>query len=162
VYHPDREYLDGEIVERNMGETEHSGLQGILAAWFAQRRKQLGIYVFPELRVQIRPTRFLIPDLAVTTRPITTRVLREPPFLCIEILSSEDRAARIEPKIDEYLGFGVAHVWLIDPSERKAWSYTPDGRRETTDVLTAMNPEIRLPLAHVFAELDEIVRLSDQ
>ena len=27
VYEPDCEYIDGELVERNVGELEHSGLQ---------------------------------------------------------------------------------------------------------------------------------------
>jgi Uma2 family endonuclease len=48
-----------------------------------------------------------VPDIAVTISRPAGRVLREPPFLCIEILSPEDRASRGEEKIDDYLQFGV-------------------------------------------------------
>lgn len=160
IYEPDCEYLDGELVERNMAETDHAAVQGAVLAWLRQRRKQFGIHVFPELRVQITPARFRVPDILVTTSKITTRVLQEPPFLCIEILSPEDRASRTEPKIDEYLNFGVRHVWLIDPRERRAWLFTNKGRREATEILSTVNPDIQLPLAEIFTELDEDVDLS--
>lgn len=162
TYHPDCEYLDGEIVERNMGETEHGSLQVLLASWFSQRRKELGIQVVAEVRVQISPTKFRVPDLAVVLGRVKHRILRDPPFLCIEILSPEDRASRIERKIDEYLEFGVSHVWLIDPRERRAWSYTRDGRREAVQVLRTANPEISLSIAGIFAELDEMGDFSDE
>lgn len=162
VYHPDCEYLDGEIVERNRGETDHGTLQSLIIGWFLQRRKALGVQVITEGRVQISRTRFRIPDVTVVLGRVKQRVLRDPPFLCIEILSPEDRASRIEPRIDEYLSFGVAHVWLIDPRERKAWSYTPDGRRQMTNILSTTNPDIALPLDDIFAELDEMIDFSDE
>ena len=160
IYEPDCEYLDGELVERNMAETDHAATQAVVLGWLRQRRKQFGIHVFPELRVQIMPTRFRVPDILVTKNKITTRILREPPFLCIEILSPEDRANRIEPKIDEYLNFGIRHVWLIDPRERRAWLFTNEGKRETTEILSTVDPDIQLPLTEIFAELDEDVDLS--
>ena len=48
-----------------------------------------------------------------------------PPFLAVEVLSGEDRLTRMQPKIQEYLRIGVEHVWLVDPEERSALSYTP-------------------------------------
>ncbi len=154
-YESDREYIDGELVERNMGEADHGALQGLITAWLLNRRKKLGIYVFTEARTQISPTRFRIPDIAVTTRKAKGRLLTEPPFLCIEILSPEDRANRLEDKIDDYLQFGVAYVWIIDPRKRRAWEYTREARREAVSFLSTRDPEIKLPLADLFAELDE-------
>jgi Uma2 family endonuclease len=162
TYEADCEYLDGEIVERNMGEPDHAGLQGLIASWLAARRKQLGIHVFPEMRVQVASTRFRVPDIAVTTHKIKTRILREPPFLCVEILSPEDRASRMEAKIDEYLNFGVPHVWLIDPRGKRAWSYTREGKREVATVLATGDPKIELPILDLFSELDEEIDLSEE
>jgi Uma2 family endonuclease len=155
VYEPDCEYVDGEVLERNMGETDHGGLQLILGAWLFRRRKQFGIHVFTETRTQVAPGRYRVPDIAVTTGRVTERVLREPPFLCIEILSPEDRASRIEEKIDDYLKFGVAHIWLLDPRKKRAWSYTREGKREATNVLTTDAPRIELPVLELFDELAE-------
>jgi hypothetical protein len=32
-YQPDREFIDGELLERNVGKWEHARLQALLAAW---------------------------------------------------------------------------------------------------------------------------------
>jgi Uma2 family endonuclease len=160
-YRPDREYVDGEVLERNMGEPDHAGLQGLIAWWLLSHRKQLGIYVFPEMRVQVGPTRFRVPDIAVTTRRVKGRVLREPPFLCIEVLSPQDRASRLQIRIDDYLKFGVPHVWLIDPRKKLAWSYTREERHEAASVLTTSEPRIELPIAELFVQMDEQLDSED-
>src|SRR5579863_5736504 len=157
AYDPDCEYVDGELIERNMGETDHSALQGIIFALLYGQRRESGIHVFPELRVQVAATRYRIPDICVTTKKARGRILREPPFLCIEVLSPEDRASRMELKIDDYLAFGVKHIWLIDPRRKKAWSYTSEGKRESSAVLTTSEPHLTLALDEVFAELDDLV-----
>jgi Uma2 family endonuclease len=159
-YDPDCEFVDGELVDRNMGEWDHAGLQGILVAWFLARRRELGLVAVPELRVQISARRFRVPDITVAKGKGFGRILRTPPFLCIEILSPEDRATRIEQKIDDYIGFGVPHIWLIDPHKRLAWSYTRDGKRELTTVLATTDPDLELSLGELFAELDELVESS--
>ncbi|MGA8593627.1 MAG: Uma2 family endonuclease [Bryobacteraceae bacterium] len=160
VYEPDCAYIDGEIVDRNWGEADHAGLQGLLVAWFASRRREFGIHVFPEMRVQVSPTRFRVPNITVTTRKIRGRILTEPPFLCIEILSPEDRASRLEDKIDDYLKFGVPHIWVLEPRTKRAWSYTAGGKREATTLLaTASDPRIEVPIADLFRDLDEEVEL---
>ena len=33
-YHPDREYIDGILEERNLGEYDHANLQSALLVWF--------------------------------------------------------------------------------------------------------------------------------
>jgi Uma2 family endonuclease len=157
IYEPDCEYVDGELLERNMGESDHSGIQGIIFALLYSQRREYGIHVFPELRVQVAARRYRIPDITVTTRKVKGRILREPPFLCIEVLSPEDRASRIETKIDDYLAFGVKHIWIIDPREKKGWSYTREGKREPAEVLTTSAPRLTLSLNEIFDELKESV-----
>ena len=41
-----------------------------------------------------------------------------PPLLAVEILSPNDKAARVAAMIVDYLTHGVACVWLVDPEER--------------------------------------------
>jgi hypothetical protein len=38
-YEPDAEFEDGVLIERNVGERDHSWLQAALAAYFFQRRR---------------------------------------------------------------------------------------------------------------------------
>ena len=157
VYDPDCEFVDGELIERNMGESDHSALQGIIFALLFNQSRKSGIYVFPELRVQVAATRYRIPDITVTTQKVRGRILREPPFLCIEVLSPEDRASRMELKIDDYLTFGVKHIWLMDPRRKKAWSYTSEGKRESSAILTTSEPRLTVSLDEIFTTLDNYI-----
>jgi Uma2 family endonuclease len=157
VYDPDCDYVDGELIERNMGEADHSALQTIVAAMLYNQRRESGIHVFTELRVQVSSSRFRIPDVLVTTRKVRGRILGDPPLLCIEILSPEDRSSRMEAKIDDYFAFGVKYVWLIDPEKRKAWSYTAENKRQPATVLTTVEPALSVSLDDIFTALDEEV-----
>jgi len=58
-YDPDREYVDGRLIERSLGEFNHSFLQGII--FIALNAQALRAYV--ELRFQIRAGKFRIPDV---------------------------------------------------------------------------------------------------
>jgi Uma2 family endonuclease len=155
VYEPEREYVEGELIERNDGDFEHSALLGILIGMLLCQRRAAGIHIFPTLRVQVAARRFRVPDITVTTSKGKGRILREPPLLCIEILSPEDRASRVLVKINDYFAFGVRYVWVIDPEEKVAWSCMSDGKRESPAVLTTDSPRLTLDMSEVFAALAE-------
>jgi Uma2 family endonuclease len=150
-YRPDCDYLDGVLLERNVGEQDHSRLQGLLTHYLISREKQWGIIVFPEQRVQVKATRFRVPDITVLAgSPPPGPIVQEPPFLCIEILSPSDRMAEMQERIDDYLSFGVRYVWLIHPTTRRAFVYTPDQVQEVKDgVLRTEHPDICVPLAEL-------------
>ena len=150
-YRPDCEYLEGELLERNVGEWDHSRLQMLLSRYLSNRETEWGILVVPEQRVQVKPTRFRVPDISVLVGPPPAGpILEEPPFLCVEILSPRDRMQEMQERIDDYLNFGVRHVWLIHPRTRRAFVYTSDGVREAKDgVLRTTDPEIRVPLSEL-------------
>ena len=82
------------------------------------------MYGLPEQRVQISPTRFLVPDLCVVPIGLWEKIVTTPPLIAIEILSPEDTLRRAEEKAHEYLRFGVKHVWVIDPYARVAYRGT--------------------------------------
>jgi Uma2 family endonuclease len=145
-YRPDCDYLDGELLERNVGEWDHSRLQMLLSQYLFSREKQWGIVVVPEQRVQVKARRFRVPDITVIAGdPPDGPIITKPPFLLIEILSPSDRLTEMQDRIDDYLSFGVRHVWVINPRTRQTYVYTSDGIREVRDgVLTTDNPDIRL------------------
>ena len=150
-YRPDREYLDGELLERNVGEWDHSRLQTLLSSYLLNREKQLGIIVVVEQRVQVKPTRFRVPDISVLVGPPPAGpIVEEPPFLCVELLSPRDRMQEMQERIDDYLDFGVRYVWLIHPRTRRAFVYTSESVREAKDgVLCTKDPEIRVCLSEL-------------
>jgi Uma2 family endonuclease len=147
----DREYIDGRIVERNLGEKDHSKTLAELIYFFGTKRDSLGTIVFPSQRVQVKPRRVRVPDLCVYLgKEPEDQVFHTPPFLAIEILSKDDRPGEVQEKIRDYLEFGVPYVWVIDPRKRTGFIYTPGGEHEARDgVLRTANPEIILDLRQV-------------
>jgi Uma2 family endonuclease len=152
---PDREYVDGRLVERHMGELPHAILQAELVYRLRTLAGELGLRVLTEIRIQVAPTRFRVADVAVwRAGPIGERIPTVPPFLVAEILSPEDRVVRLLPKIQEYLAYGVEWVWVIDPDERSALSYSaaqPAGA--VVDELRTENPTLRIALTDLWAAL---------
>jgi Uma2 family endonuclease len=154
-YDPDRDYVDGRVVERNLGELDHSDLHGEIVFYFRARRKQWRVHAFPEQRVQVSATRFRIPDVCVTVGPKPTeQIFRTPPFLAIEILSKKDRERDVLERVDDYLRFGVSYVWVIDPPTQEGWVHTTAGVQPAADgVLRTANPDLDMPLPVIFAAL---------
>ncbi len=152
---PDCEYLDGEVVERNVGEKPHGRVQTRFGYLLMQMEAKLGIQVITEIRVPITARRFRVADLAVwRAGNIGNRIPNVPPFLVTEILSPEDRITRMQPKIQEYLGIGTEWIWLVDPEERKAITYSQSNPAGTLcDLLCTANPDIEIALSTVFEAL---------
>jgi Uma2 family endonuclease len=151
-YRPDRDYVDGEIQERNLGEQQHSLTQMNLSAFLHNKRAECGIRVLPEQRVQVSATCFRVPDVCIipSSEP-TVPVLQRPPLLCIEILSPEDRVARLNERISDYFQLGVPCIWVLDPVSKRAFIYTPGEMREVLDgILRMKDPNIEVPLAEIF------------
>jgi Uma2 family endonuclease len=117
-YRPDREYVDGEIRERNVGKWEHARVQWLLAAWFFAHEKQWGITGSTEQRVRVSENRVRVPDLVVLTAGVQPDVLTDPPLLVIEILSPDDSYSDTQERAQDYREMGVETVWIIDPKTR--------------------------------------------
>jgi Uma2 family endonuclease len=151
-YSPDREYIDGRIVERNLGEKAHSTVQTNLVLYLGSRRKELGIKVYAEQRVQVTPARFRVPDVTViNASQVQGEIFTSPPYLCIEVLSKEDTLDYMQEKIDDYLRFGVPYVWIINPRLRKGYVATKAGIVEAeSGILETSDPAIHVPIAELF------------
>jgi Uma2 family endonuclease len=148
-YRPDCDYIDGELLERNVGEWDHSRLQMLLSRYMSNRETDWGIVVVPEQRVQVKAKRFRVPDIIVVSAPAKgTPIVHEPPLLCVEILSRDDRMREMQERVDDYLAFGVPCVWVLDPRARRGFIYTSDGMREAKDgILRVAGSKIEVPLA---------------
>ncbi|MDQ2949852.1 MAG: hypothetical protein M3Y27_28605 [Acidobacteriota bacterium] len=59
TYDPDREYIDGVVQERNVGEISHSDAQG--RTYLFVQTKIRGFWSGVEVRVQVKAERFRIP-----------------------------------------------------------------------------------------------------
>jgi Uma2 family endonuclease len=123
-YQPDREFLDGELLERTVGGYPHSRIHGRLALALGRIGGGTPLHVCPELRVQVGANRYRVIDLAVySDSEPTERFPVTPPLIAIEILSPTDPAADTLQKLDEYAAWGVSHIWLIDPESKRLFAY---------------------------------------
>lgn len=115
-YEPDAEYVDGEILERPMGELSHADWQGAIEAWFRSHAKVWNIRVFPELRVEVTSESYRVPDVTVIDRALPLeKTISHPPIAVFEILSPEDTVKRFRQKLAEYAQMGIPQIWVIDP-----------------------------------------------
>jgi len=153
---PDREFVDGRIEERNLGEKEHSIIQRYFTVLFWIKRAEWRVEVFPELRTQTQSRRFRVPDVLVThVGDQFERYVTRPPLIAVEILSPEDTLTAMRTKAAEYRQFGIENIWIIDPHARIAYSYTEAGLGEVqVGELTVPGTPIRIELNEMFAELD--------
>lgn len=157
-YEPDLDYVDGQLEDRNVGEHDHGFLQILLGTLFTNNRRNWGVHAVTDVRVQVAPTRFRVPDVSVL-RADDPRdaVLKKPPLIAIEILSPEDRLSRFQEKLDDYVAFGIENIWVFDPQRRRAAQFS-DGKlawlRE--GALTVPGTPIRVVLSEMFAELDRV------
>ena len=155
---PDREFVDGRIEERNLGEKEHSLIQRYLTFLFMLKRAEWGVEVFPELRTQTEARRFRVPDvLVMRAGDRFERYVKQPPLIAIEILSPEDSVRAMQAKASEYRSFGVEHIWAIHPEPRIVYRYTGTALEEVhSGELTVPGTPICVVLSEMFAELDRL------
>ncbi len=148
---PDREYLDGEIVERNVGENQHSEVQARLIEIFYELRKSKPMYARPELRLRLGPRRFRIPDVAVFAPDKPSEpVPSNPPLVVIEIASPDDRLTDVVRKLEELHAWGVAHVWLVDPTVKKLFVYTGSALQQV-NAFPVPEYGVEIPAAEILA-----------
>ena len=137
AFEPDAEYVEGRIVERPLPQKPHSRMQGFLLRALHEAAHPLGYEIWVEQRIRTRrnPDHYRVPDLCVTLGEPPENTFTDPPALCIEILSPEDSALAIRQKVEEYLAFGVPHVWVIDPVLRTGMIHSGGGTRRADDGL---------------------------
>jgi Uma2 family endonuclease len=151
-YHPDCDYVDGEIEERNLGEFDHATIQGALVAHFYPKRRNRNIHVLPEQRVRVAEKRVRIPDVCLISRDLPIeQVITLPPLAVIEVLSPDDRVRRYNERLEDYRAMGVANIWVIDPETKEGFDWVA-GWQERKRFEVAGTP-IYLDLRELFAEL---------
>jgi Uma2 family endonuclease len=154
-YEPDMEYVDGQLVERSVGEHRHSHLQGLLILVLGSRGQERGFEAFPEHRILIHPSlRYRIPDACVKAVPYDPTPVLERPDLVIKILSPDDTLTEAAEKCAEYFRAGIPGIWVADSYREALYSYGEGG-------LCLINPPVleneltgAIDFAALFAELD--------
>jgi len=151
----DCDFVDGHLVERNLGDWGHSSVKSLVAAWLVVHDKEWGTFSRTELRLQVLPTRFRVPDVTILRERPSTGYVTAASVACIEVLSLDDSLNAMRERVEDYLRMGVENVWLIDAIARQAWICTEGGWNHPSEPrLAILGTEIYIPLDEIFAGLD--------
>ncbi len=156
AYRPDRDYVDGELEQRNVGEKEHSITQAFFIKWFGAFEEQWRLEACPEIRMRVAATRVRIADIAVVPVGIPYEgVLSKPPVVVVEVLSPEDRVSRYQERLGDYRKMGVEHVWVVDPERREAYDCSAVSWQPVEE-FTIAGTSVRVPMAKLWEKLAQI------
>ena len=123
TFEHDAEFVHGEIVERAMPDYIHGRLEYLISLAFGRLIQSSRLYPCLEVRMKLAADVYRIPDIAVfaeSQQPVPDT----PPLIAIEILSKDDRHSDLMQKLEEYLVWGIANIWVVDPITKRFSAYT--------------------------------------
>jgi Uma2 family endonuclease len=155
-FHPDCDFVDGEVLERKVGKRTHAYAQARIAIWFGRRTGLPRLEPITEIRMRVAPGRVRIPDVVVCEVPLPNEeVFTSPPYICIEVMSPDDTVAAMQDRLDDYLQFGIPNIWVIDPyfighGKHRGWQITTGGWATAAGgIMRTAGGRIAMPLADV-------------
>jgi Uma2 family endonuclease len=152
----DKEYVDGELIERKMPSFQHAEMQAALGAYVFPKRREWNVKVLTAPRTQVRQGAFRLPDIAVVGEEDQPEdgVIRIAPIFVIEIVSPDDGIVELRTKAREYLQMGVKHVWSVDPISGECHEHHLPGMNLIPDgVLRVKGTPIEIPVPAIIASL---------
>jgi Uma2 family endonuclease len=161
-YEPDMEYVDGALLERNLGRKKHSRLQALVTILLARCEQQYATRVYVEQRIRVSERRYRIPDVCLMAVEHTAdEVFVDAPLLIIEILSPDDNFGDLRRKLEDYRTMGVRNICIVDPYEKPTlFLVNDDGRLvessslEVSFVLRDAQPALTVDFGQLIAQLD--------
>jgi Uma2 family endonuclease len=162
------ELVDGVLLEKTVGfkESELAILIAVALSTFV-RTHGLGKVAGADGTIRLLPRMVRIPDVAFYSRERMRSVPRPvPPIphlvpdLAVEVLSESNTRREMDQKLADYFRAGVRLVWYVDPQARTVQVFASPADvtlLTAADTLTGgeVLPGFALPLAGLFAELDE-------
>lgn len=155
----DRELIRGEIRERPMTRrnrfhaASESRVTHLLRSWLEQQPEPRGEVYSGEVGCILRrnPDTTVGIDVAyfsaqtVANQTADTTMVEGAPVLAVEILSPSDKQEEIAEKVDAYLEFGVALVWVVDPHFQTVTVHRSDAAPELFNIQQQVSADPFLP-----------------
>lgn len=108
----------------------------------------------PELRVQVSPTRYRVPNVTILDRnqPIE-QVITHPPVAVFEALSPEDTIKRMMRKLGDYAAMQIPQIWLIEPESKMYYRFV-NGELHKGSIFSLTEKGIHFDLSEIENLLD--------
>lgn len=144
--------MDGFVLERSLGTHPHGRLQTLIAGYLSGREREWQIHAVVEVRLKIRARKYRVPDVMVLAAAASyPAVIDEPPILCIEIVSPNDKLPDWVLRAGDYLDVGVPVTWILDPETKQVFLYSDRGTIQSSESVLRHN-QIELPIAELFEQ----------
>ncbi len=155
VFRPDREYVDGLITKRNVGEIDHATLQKMVLLALTALEDEGGFFALQEIRVQASATRYRVPDVCLIPGDrVPERIIHEAPLLCVEVLSPRDNLKRMRERCMDFIGMGVPVIWIFDAAAETAWVMTEN------DLVERRSGELQVPGTGVHISIEQLFEIA--
>jgi Uma2 family endonuclease len=159
-YRPEREYVDGELVDRPMTTMNHGAVESSTTIYFGTHEEEWQIRVFTNTRLRTTPTKYRVPDVLVLERPfVTGPAVTEAPAIVIEIVSPDDTHDSLMDRCVEYETLGVRNILIVHPERRTVHLFSGGSLIlvESPHLVLALpksGRQVSLPVETFFARLD--------
>lgn len=166
------ELVEGVLVDDEMTDAIH---EVVVAHLLAELRRWVrpsgGLVLGSEAKLAVADDRGRKADVVVyfpgAPRPNARGLLRVPPSLLVEVVSSRPRDVRRDrvEKMDEYAAFGVAWYWIVDPQLRSLEIFERGADARYVRALARVDgriarvpgcPGLELDVDALWAEVDEL------
>ena len=144
------EYWYGEARERGTPTVTHGLLQGIMVRLFTEA----GLLSGSEIELRIDLAAHPKPDVIASSQPFADPYPVRGFEIAVEVLSGNDSHSYLKEKCRSYKAWGIAAIYVIDPSDRSVSIWT-DGRLEPVE---RVQPGIEVRL--IWEELDRLLSLA--
>jgi Uma2 family endonuclease len=170
--------IRGELYEMPPAGAEHGEIGMSIGAqlWQHVTRHQLGKVFNGDTGFIISQDEqtWLSPDVAFVRaerlpQERWTGFVPVPPDLAVEIVSPSDRPSLVASKVLQYLGAGVALVWVVEPEDRTITVFAQDGSRNVYrqddeidggDVVPGFSVRVDALLAHRHICVTDVARMT--
>ena len=156
-YHPDVEYIDGELKGKPVAGFAHGEVQGFIFNWFSRRYTEWNIRCAVETRTQVSTGHVRLPDIVVIAAADRRKgALDRPPLIAIEVLSPTDTYQDLKLRAADLEQMGVTNIWLIDEQARTG-EFWQQGtwQLEKSTRLQAVDSPMFLDLDWLWQHMDE-------
>jgi Uma2 family endonuclease len=160
-YEPDRDFVDGVLVERHVGSQRHGLLQAALAGFFGQYMKsnRIAVFIATRLLVDVATGRHRVPDVMIVEIPYTQgKVVTDVPAIVVEIKSPDDTFDDIVDRCFEYHKLTVGNIVVMDPDNKRGWLFKNGNLQLLTGATIRLNmgrhEMIDFPFSRLFTEID--------
>ncbi|MBK9168642.1 MAG: Uma2 family endonuclease [Bryobacterales bacterium] len=154
------EYVDGEVVELNMGTDSHSRITIKCGRWLDEYLdRNPGGSVHAELHCRLTiggKTRYRLPDVCLVRGSFEGPYIERAPDLCVEIRSPKDSVGDQIAKFDDYFVNGCKLGWLILPEEQTVLILAPASGPRVARIGDTLDggevlPGLQIAVASLFA-----------